>query len=112
MNIHCLKNLCDNNTGFTQECMFAITEDVIRKAKEEKSSMCPFLRKEVLKIYKEIANVIVDDIVDSLEKELKLADEEKRRCVNENALQFDSAKGYATGVYNSIEIVKEVVGGN
>ena len=49
----------------------------------------------------------MERIVELLEGELKLADVEKRRCVAENMLQFDSAKGYANGIYNAIEIVKE-----
>ena len=49
---------------------------------------------------------VFEKIIEKLEKELKLADEEKLRCARENPLQFDSAKGYANGVANSIEIVK------
>ena len=49
----------------------------------------------------------MERIVELLEGELKLADNEKRRCAAENMLQFDSAKGYANGIYNAIEIVKE-----
>ena len=48
-----------------------------------------------------------EKIIEKLEKELKLADEEKLRCARENSLQFDSAKGYAHGVGNAIEIVKQ-----
>ena len=48
----------------------------------------------------------MDDIVERLEEELKLADEEKERCSRENHLMFDSAKSYATGISNAIEIVK------
>ena len=44
--------------------------------------------------------------VEQLESELRLADKEKERCVRENPLQFDSAKGYAMGLSNAIEIVK------
>ena len=51
-------------------------------------------------------NKVFEKIIEKLEKELKLADEEKLRCARENPLQFDSAKGYANGVANSIEIVK------
>ncbi len=47
-----------------------------------------------------------EKIIEKLEEELKLADEEKLRCERENPLQFDSAKGYAHGVGNAIEIVK------
>ena len=48
----------------------------------------------------------VDNVVDQLESELRLADKEKERCARENPLQFDSAKGYAMGLSNAIEIVK------
>ena len=52
-------------------------------------------------------NKVFEKIIEKLEKELKLADEEKLRCARENPMQFDSAKGYANGVANSIEIVKQ-----
>ena len=48
----------------------------------------------------------VDKVVEQLESELRLADKEKERCARENPLQFDSAKGYAMGLSNAIEIVK------
>ena len=48
----------------------------------------------------------VDKVVKQLEKELQLADKEKARCARENPLQFDSAKGYASGIATAIEIVK------
>ena len=48
----------------------------------------------------------LDNVVDQLESELRLADKEKERCARENPLQFDSAKGYAMGLSNAIEIVK------
>ena len=48
----------------------------------------------------------IDKVVDQLESELRLADKEKERCARENPLQFDSAKGYAMGLSNAIEIVK------
>lgn len=48
----------------------------------------------------------VGKVVEELEKELSLADKEKERCTGENNLQFDSAKGYASGISTAIEIVK------
>ena len=48
----------------------------------------------------------VDKVVERLEEELQLADKEKQRCIRENPLQFDSAKGYASGIATAIEIVK------
>ena len=47
-----------------------------------------------------------DKVVEQLESELRIADKEKERCARENPLQFDSAKGYALGLSNAIEIVK------
>ena len=49
----------------------------------------------------------VDKVVAELKKELSLADKEKERCTGENNLQFDSAKGYASGISTAIEIVKQ-----
>lgn len=48
----------------------------------------------------------VEKVVEQLNKELELADEEKRRCTVENMLQFDEAKGYARGITCAIDIVK------
>lgn len=48
----------------------------------------------------------VEKVIEQLNKELELADEEKRRCTIENMLQFDEAKGYARGMACAIEIVK------
>lgn len=47
----------------------------------------------------------VENIVTKLEKELALADEEKRRCVCENPLQFDEVKGYARGIDYAINVI-------
>lgn len=49
----------------------------------------------------------IDKVVEELEKELNLADKEKERCTGENHLQFDSVKGYASGISSAIEIVKQ-----
>ena len=49
----------------------------------------------------------VDKVVKELENELSLADKEKERCTGKNHLQFDSAKGYASGISTAIEIVKQ-----
>ena len=48
----------------------------------------------------------VEKVIEQLNKELELADEEKRRCTIENMLQFDEVKGYARGMACAIEIVK------
>ena len=49
----------------------------------------------------------VDKVVEELKEELSLANKEKERCIGENHLQFDSAKGYASGISIAIEIVKQ-----
>lgn len=49
----------------------------------------------------------LERVVERLETEGKLADEERDRCTRENPFHFDTAKGYATGIYNAIEIIKE-----
>lgn len=47
-----------------------------------------------------------EKVIEQLNKELELADEEKRRCTIENMLQFDEVKGYARGMACAIELVK------
>lgn len=47
----------------------------------------------------------VEKVVAELKEELKKANEEKRRCASENPLQFDTVKGYATGIRNALDIV-------
>ena len=62
--------------------------------------------------YEEVASEVwntrkpMERIVEQLEEELKLADKEKERCAKENPLQFDSAKGYTTGINNALDSVK------
>lgn len=46
-------------------------------------------------------------VINELREELNLSDAEKDRCARENPLQFDSAKGYANGIANAIEIVEK-----
>lgn len=48
-----------------------------------------------------------EKVIKELREELNLSDAEKERCARENPLQFDSAKGYANGIANSIEIVEK-----
>ena len=43
--------------------------------------------------------IALDKVIERLETEGKLADEERDRCARENPLHFDTAKGYATGIY-------------
>lgn len=60
------------------------------------------------KRFKEAAEKLakLENGLEQLETELKLAVEERARCSRENPLQFDAAKGYATGIYNAWKIVK------
>ena len=48
-----------------------------------------------------------EKVMGDLQEELKLSDTEKERCARENPLQFDSAKGYANGIADAIEIVEK-----
>ena len=48
-----------------------------------------------------------EKVINELREELNLSDAEKERCARENPLQFDSAKGYANGIANAIEIVEK-----
>ena len=50
---------------------------------------------------------LTERIMETLQSELKLADEEKYRCIKEDSLQFDSAKGYAMGISNALDIVRK-----
>lgn len=52
----------------------------------------------------------MEKVIERLHTELTLADEEKKRCIKENSLQFDVAKGYAQGIAVAIEIVKSGTG--
>lgn len=58
------------------------------------------------KVKKQPTAFDVEKVIEQLNKELELADEEKRRCTTENMLQFDETKGYARGMACAIEIVK------
>ena len=49
----------------------------------------------------------VEDVLERLEEEYKAAADDMKRCSRENPLQFDSAKGYARGMSDAIEIIKE-----
>ena len=67
--------------------------------------------KAVSKIWEIIVNMPTafdkEKVIKELREELNLSDAEKERCARENPLQFDSAKGYANGIANSIEIVEK-----
>ena len=74
--------------------------------KINKMSGC-FTKSKVMKIIGEEQSAYdLNNTLNRLQRELQLADNEKSRCVKENPLQFDSAKGYATGIAIAIEIVK------
>ena len=51
----------------------------------------------------------VEQLVQQVQYELQLADVEKERCSTENRLQFDSVKGYATGVSNILDLIKNIL---
>lgn len=49
---------------------------------------------------------VLEEILEEIENESKLAHEEMRRCASENPLQFDEVKGYARGVEYVAEIIR------
>jgi hypothetical protein len=70
----------------------------------------PILQSQLKVITKELitkwnTRKSIGRIAESMKNELKLADIEKERCLKENPLQFDTAKGYATGISNALNIV-------
>lgn len=70
---------------------------------EDEKIMCATVRRMI----KEQPTAFdAEKVIALLEEELKLADDEKARCIKENPIQFDSAKGYAHGIAVAIEIVK------
>lgn len=49
----------------------------------------------------------VNKVVNWLEKDLELAEKDKERCIRESLLQqYNVAKGYATAISNTIDVVK------
>lgn len=74
--------------------------------KTNKISGC-FTKSKVMKIIGEEQTAYdFDNVFKRLKRELELADDEKSRCIKENPMQFDEAKGYARGIATAIEIVK------
>lgn len=73
------------------------------KANTEENTMCATVRRM---IKEQPTAYDLEEVVALLEEELKLADDEKARCIKENPMQFDEAKGYARGIATAIEIVK------
>ena len=80
------KSLIENLNKFAPEHYTALMNDLIMK------EQTAFDKEKVIK---------------ELREELNLSDAEKERCARENPLQFDSAKGYANGIANAIEIVEK-----
>lgn len=80
------KSLIENLNKFAPEHYNALVNDLIMK------EPTAFDKKKV---------------IEELREELNLSDAEKERCARENPLQFDSAKGYANGIANAIEIVEK-----
>lgn len=48
-----------------------------------------------------------DKIINLLQKELDLAAKERNRCMANNNLQYEFARGYVRGMMNAIEIINE-----
>ena len=74
--------------------------------KDEMVSVADIAVSTLMEIEEQPTAFDVEKVVALLEEELKLADDEKARCIKENPIQFDSAKGYANGIANAIDCVK------
>ncbi len=48
-----------------------------------------------------------DKIINLLQKELDLAAKERNRCMANNNLQYEFARGYVRGMMNAIEVINE-----
>ena len=82
-------------------------------------AISPYVSANDMKLYLKVFIVVLTEIsncptafdkekvIKELREELNLSDAEKERCARENPLQFDSAKGYANGIANAIEIVEK-----
>ena len=68
MNIQCDKTMCNNNTGFTFECMYPIKAGLIKRAKHDEM-MCPVLRNKILEAEEEYRSAFVEELTERLEKE-------------------------------------------
>ena len=79
-----------------------ITEEEICKYLGAKYASCC---EEVMEMLKEQPTAFYEErVLETLRKELELADREKGRCSRENILQFDEAKGYARGISYALEV--------
>ena len=62
-------------------------------------------------IYKYVENAIsaynVDKVVEQLETEMEFAEKEMEECTFKGMPFYDTQKGYATAMYNAIEIVRK-----
>lgn len=67
MNLHCNKRGCSHNTGFEYSCMYGISADLIRHAKNG-NSMCEHLRQQILELEKMFCKAMTDRIVERLEE--------------------------------------------
>ena len=83
--------------------------NILTEARVKDSILCSPAFPEILaqRIRKLPTAFDKEKVIKELREELNLSDAEKERCARENPLQFDSAKGYANGIANSIEIVEK-----
>ena len=96
---------CENGNRYTSNILYLSKRGTIK---------CKKCELTLPRVYSRVSKAIevwntrkpMERIVERLEKELELSDKEIKRCIAENPLQFEKAEGYATGIYNAIEIVK------
>lgn len=83
--------------------------NILAEARVKDSILCPPAFVEILtqRIKKIPTAFDKEKVIKELREELNLSDAEKERCARENPLQFDSAKGYANGIANAIDIVEK-----
>ena len=73
----------------------------------EQSGKCYIELSTIGRLLNDVPNAYnVKRVVKQLEEELKRADKEKERCLEESPLLFDIAKGYSIGISNAIDFVR------
>ena len=96
-------SVLDREDIFCQDCGLSL--DIYQFIQRGEAETYQEAREKAIEVWN--TRKPMERILERLETELKLAEEEKERCIRENPLQFDSAKGYVNAISVAIEIVKE-----
>lgn len=70
---------CDHNTGYTNECMFKVTDELVSSAKSNEH-MCGILRLQILKELAHESTITDKEIVDTTSQFLKWMEKERDGC--------------------------------